>query len=63
MSTIFDQEAPLTRRDFFKATKSSVRAYHRRIISRILFKWAKAAKFWSLLAVMTLPLSITRLHT
>jgi hypothetical protein len=48
--------------DFYPPNRSSVSAYRWRIINRILAKWMRRAKFWSLLAVMTLPLSITKMH-
>jgi hypothetical protein len=48
--------------NFYPPNHPSVKAYRWRIINRIIAKWTRFIKFWSLLAVMTLPLSLTTLH-
>jgi hypothetical protein len=48
--------------NFYPPNRSSVKAYRWRIIDRLIARRLRFIRLWSLLAVMTLPLSLTTLH-
>jgi hypothetical protein len=45
--------------DFYPPNRNSVRAYRWRTIGRIFAKWSRFFRLWSLLAAMTLQLSLS----
>jgi len=49
--------------DFYPPNRNSVSAFRWRHINRILSRWARAFKCWSIIAALALPLSLTTLHS